>query len=774
MASGAAGLMYQVVWTRDLVLIFGNTTQAIVTTVTAFLAGLGIGSLIGGAIGPRLRRPLTVYGGLEIAVGCFALLMPFAFNAIATAFRSAYLSLPSQEVALIRFGLAFLALIPVTLIMGTTLPVLTRHLVRSDPDVGERIARLYGLNTLGAVVGTVASGFLLIELIGLRETTFVAVGLNVLAGTGALLISRGRSVARQERTEVAKGSIHLGSRQVLLLGVTFVSGLVSLSMEVLWTRILLQATGSSIYIFVAVLAVFLMGIALGSLVYERHKSRIPRITTLGVCLGGAAALTLVPVIVSNLDGPSSLPVVVLLIFPVTGLLGYAFPLTVRLFVESADQASRGVGLLYAANTAGCVVGTVVAGFVLIPTLGTLTSIVLLCLLEGVVGAGLAIFFAHNLRAVRAVLGICLCGALVVMFFVPAVKLTYTQREASGVRHKAHFDDDVASVDVIGGAPKQRELLINGYGITSLTIDTKLLAYLPKVLRPQASSMLTVCFGMGTTYRSSIILGMDTTAVELDPTVPTLMPWFYSDANKYLHNPLGHIVISDGRNYVRLTNKHFDLITADFPPPVWSAGAVVLMTQEFYQEAKARLNPGGIITVFIPYTPTPEQQLFLRTFRSAFPYMTVIRGPRPYGMYLLGSDQPMIFQSSSIEKIFGSPAAQADLANAPDYPRVPVTSWPRIISSLTWMQNGQVNTYTGPGPLLTDDHPNSEYFLLQGASWKSGYVSFEQPAFKLALAVGGLLVVLVVIVAADALFFRRRVPTASSPEALRVREGVSAL
>ena len=135
---------------------------------------------------------------------------------------------------------------------------------------------------------------------------------------------------------------------------------------------------------------------------------------------------------------------------------------------------------------------------------------------------------------------------------------------------------------------------------------------------------------------------------------------------------------------------------------------------------------------------------------------------------------MNFQSSSVEKIFGSPAAQADLANAPDYPRVPVTSWPRIISSLTWMQNGQVNTYTGPGPLLTDDHPNSEYFLLQGASWKSGYVSFEQPAFKLALAVGGLLVVLVVIVAADALFFRRRVRTASSGEAVRVREGVSAL
>ena len=766
MASGAAGLIYQVVWTRDLVLIFGNTTQAIVTTVTAFLAGLGIGSLLGAAIGPKLRRPLSVYGVLEIGVACFAILMPLAFDAIATAFRSAYLSLPPGEVALIRFGLAFFALIPVTLLMGMTLPVLTRHLVTADPDVGERVARLYGLNTLGAVVGTVVSGFLLIELLGLRGTTLVAVALNVIAGTGALLISRRLPIARKERPSVVKRSLHLGRRQLLLLGVTFASGLVSLALEVLWTRVLLQATGSSIYIFVAVLAVFLIGIAGGSLVYERHKSRTPRVSTLGACLAGVATLTLVPVIVSNVDGPSALPVVVLLIVPVTALLGYAFPLTVRLFVESAGQASRGVGLLYAANTAGCVVGTVMAGFVLIPTLGTLTSIVLLCIVEAVLGAGLAIVFARSFRTIRSVLGICLCGALVLMFFVPAASLTYTQRSISA--HMAglptkHFEDSVATIDVVGGPPLHRRLLVNGYGITTLTIDTKLLAYIPKALRPQATSVLTICFGMGTTYRSSIILGMNTTAVELDPTIPSLMSWFYPDANKYLHNPLGHIVISDGRNYVRLTNKHFDLITADFPPPTWGAGTVVLMTHEFYQEAKDRLNPGGILGVFVTYTPKPEQQLFLRTFRASFPYMTVIRGPRPYGMYLLGSDMPMIFHPKSIDKIFGSPSAQSDLANAPDYPRIPTASWPRIISHLTWLQNDQVNAYTGPGPLLTDNDPISEYFLLKGAgSWSSNQLPFERPAFKLALVVGGLLVLLVIGVAVDAWLWRRRVGSTEQP------------
>src|SRR6516164_4572313 len=138
MASGAAGLVYQIVWTRELVLVFGNTTQAVVTTVTAFLGGLGTGALLGGWLSRRMRRPLVVYGCLELGVGCVALLMPWAFSLVATVFRSAYLSLPSGEVAFIRFLLAFVALAPVTVMMGMTLPVLTRHLVRRDPDIGGR------------------------------------------------------------------------------------------------------------------------------------------------------------------------------------------------------------------------------------------------------------------------------------------------------------------------------------------------------------------------------------------------------------------------------------------------------------------------------------------------------------------------------------------------------------------------------------------------------------------------------------------------------------
>jgi len=189
-------------------------------------------------------------------------------------------------VALIRFGLAFVALAPVTILMGMSLPVLTRHLVRADPDVGDRIARLYGLNTLGAVAGLLASGYLLIESIGLRDTTLVAVGLNLCAGGGALVMS-GVSGAAQAGPRPAGPRPPLAGRHRLLLAVTFTSGLVSLALEVLWTRMMLQSTGSSIYVFIAVVAVFLIGIAGGSLIYER-RGRDPRLAALGALLAGGA------------------------------------------------------------------------------------------------------------------------------------------------------------------------------------------------------------------------------------------------------------------------------------------------------------------------------------------------------------------------------------------------------------------------------------------------------------------------------------------------------
>jgi len=753
MASGAAGLIYQVVWTQDLVLVFGDTTQAIVTTVTAFLCGLGVGSLLGAAIGARLRRAIAAYGLLEVAVACVALVMPLVFDTIATVFRSAYLSLPAGEVALIRFALAFGALMPVTAMMGMTLPILTRHLVRADSHVGERVARLYGLNTLGAVMGAVASGYLLIEILGLRVTTLVAVGLNLGAGLGALIISVLLPKAERIRPPTAGSQRRIYGRQRLLLGVTFASGLVSLALEMLWTRLLMQGTGSPVYVFVAILAVYLVGISGGSLAYERRKHRTPRMGTLGLCLASAAVLTLIPLIVSDIKGPPLLSITIVLILPVTALLGYAFPLTVHLYVDSAVHASRGVGFVYAANTAGCVVGTVTAGFVLIPGLGTNTAIMVVCLIDAAIGSGLAIAFARGPgRRLTVAFVFFVTAILVTMNFAPVATLTYQQRYLALSKHPhSHFEDNVAQIDVVGGKPRARRLFINGTPITRLTINTKLLAYIPKALRPNASSMLNICFGMGSTFRSSIILGMHTDAVELDPTVPSLMSRFYSRAGRYLHGRLGRVIISDGRNYVRLSNKHYDLITIDPPPPIWSAEAVVLMTQEFYQEARQRLNPDGVLASYITWSRPETRKLLLRAFAASFPYVTVLQGGRVgaghnrdaalfSGLYLLGSDAPMDFRASTIMKVFGSRAAQTDLAGADNFRTVPVTSWPSIIDQRVWLTDRQVDTYAGAGPPLTDDHPLTEYFMVHDFDLQ--WSAFERVALELAFTVTCLLVLLI--------------------------------
>ena len=191
-ASGAAGLIYQVVWSRELVLVFGNTTQAVATIVTAFMAGLGFGSLVGGRLADTSARPLRLYGLVELAVGAMAALLPLAFRGLAEVYRGVWPSLVERpgELTGVRFTLAVAAVAPATFLMGMTLPLLTRYLVRTLDEAGARLGELYAANTIGAMAGTLLGGFVLIELLGLRLTSYLAVLLNVAAGTGALLLSR--------------------------------------------------------------------------------------------------------------------------------------------------------------------------------------------------------------------------------------------------------------------------------------------------------------------------------------------------------------------------------------------------------------------------------------------------------------------------------------------------------------------------------------------------------------------------------------------------------
>ena len=310
--------------------------------------------------------------------------------------------------------------------------------------------------------------------------------------------------------------------------------------------------------------------------------------------------------------------------------------------------------------------------------------------------------------------------LLTLFELPVVRLTYTQRalQALGAVTR-HYEDVIATVDTVSSpSPAKRQLLINGVGITNLTVDTKLLVYLPYIARPSSNSILIVCFGMGSSYRTAILLGLHTQAVELDPTVPSVMSVYFSDAKQILANPLGSIRIDDGLSYMELTSRHYNIIVTDAPPPSDSAGALELLTEQYYADARSRLTPGGVMSVFIPFgTSACDLRMEIRSFAAVFPHTDVFVSLGGNGLQLIGSKQPISFPPATAEKVLGSPTATADLRLAPDSPVVSVAQWPEIIKSNLWLTGFAVQNYLGLGPLLTEDHPLSEYYLLQGSLLK---------------------------------------------------------
>lgn len=719
--SGASGLIYQVVWSRELVLLFGNTSQAISTIVTAFLFGLGAGAFVGGRLAAGHRNPLRLYGTIEIAVAVLAIGLPSLFPALGTMYANAYTSTSPEELGLIRFGLAFAAVTPATFAMGMTLPALTAFMVRSMEGAAKRLSELYAANTLGAVAGTLIAGYALIELLGLSTTALVAVSLNVTAGIVALIASRRTNDLHLETFQPSITTNGARRRVTqIVYAATFVSGFAALAFEVLWTRMLAEGSGSSIYLFAAILAIFLFGIAAGSAFYG-SRSRPDRDTlgALGICLGaiGLAACATVALGSGPLgDGFYSERPLILL--PATFAMGYAFPLSVRLVTHSAADAATTVGRLYAANTAGSVLGSFAAIFVLASTLGTNTSILWLGALELLVGGALLVV-DHRARGPRLAMPV---GAMAVLGLVAiaapigglpiARTATENRLQQAGVL-VAHREDNIATVDVEGGPLAQRRIYVTGIAMTFLTVDTKFMAYLPKALRPGASDMLDICFGMGSTYRSSLILGMHTDAVELSPSVPGQMGAFFPDANLFLNNPQGRIIIADGRNYVRLSKQRYDVIVVDPPPPIESAGTVVLYTSDFFAEARARLKPGGVFLLWLPYLATLDEfKMHLRTFRSAFPHVKVVLSPSGNGAYMLGSNAPLVFDAAYLASLLGSPSAQADFATAPDDPHLDGAGWANAIQSDDWITDSAVDAFVGNGSVITDDHPVSEYFLIR--------------------------------------------------------------
>jgi len=724
--SGAAALIDEIVWSRQLVLVFGNTTQAVSAILTGFFGGIAIGGVVGGRIADRVRAPLRMYGFLELALVAVVLVTPISFRLINDLYRGIYPALETAPpaLALVRVLLAVLALAPATVLMGATLPTLTRHLTR-NAELSSAFSRLYAANTIGAIAGTAVAGFILIEVLGLSGALAVGAACSGLAGLAALWLSRRARLTSFAPTR-GVGVIRRAPR--LALAVAFISGLTSLGYQVTWMRLLAPGTGNTTYVFTTILTTFLIGLAIGALIFAAIRSWIgdPLRVLAGSQIAAAAlALTgLVLVLVAPHDpipgdtaetlrrlAGASLATVL----PVTIMLGIAFPASSALLPDDGTRAGEGSGLLLGVNTAGAIVGSLVIPFLFIPVLGSPSVIAALALANATLGIVLGVqLVAGTSGRAMAALGGVVAIAIVASAVRPGVLIQPNEAyiDAVGGRLFASTEDEIASVQA-GQIRSTPELWVAGTSMTLLTVDAKLMPVLPLIARPSSENALIVAFGMGSAFRGALIAGLHAEAVELVPGVPKMFGYYYPDAADVLAIPNGRVIIADGRNHLELTDQRFDIIVTDPPPPIESSGAAVISSLEYYEAGRDHLTDRGIMMQWLPYGgPILDFRDHIRTFASVFPEVTLVKGPGRYGVYMLGSSEPITFPEADVRAVLGRPGVLDDISSAYDSPTTTVDGWVDVIAEQTWLTGDAVRDEARPGPLITDDRPRPEYFLLR--------------------------------------------------------------
>lgn len=699
-------------WARQLVLVFGNTTQAISAILTGFFAGMAVGSLAGGRLADRVRSPLRLYGILELLIAAIATATPVLFGRIADVYRAAYpaLELSPTLLGLARFALALVALAPATILMGATLPTLSRYLTRAHAEASLSFGRLYAANTLGGITGAALTGFVLIELFGLTGALVAGVGCSAAAGLAALALGRGVA-AREMRTAPAVAP----RGRTVALAIAFVSGMTSLGYQVLWTRLLSSGTGSTTYVFSAILITFLVGIAIGALLYSAGVGRGSRpVRVLGTTqlLVGAIAVAGMAMIGGDVV-VLPLPVVMLLtMLPATILMGLALPIASGLAAQRDGHIGGDTGALLAANTAGIVVGTFAVPFVLMPLVGSPRAVALLSIANLALGT---ILLTRGDAPRWWRIGPALIAAAAIALVV-GPPLLVDPGAAQVLREGALFasaEDEIASVQA-GTRNGERHLWVAGTSMTTLTVDAKLMPLLPLMARPDARSALVVAFGMGSSYRSALRAGLAVTGVELVPSVPRMFGYYYDDAAAVLASPKAHLVIADGRNHVELTRDRFDIVVVDPPPPIKSAGAAVLYSREFYAACRDRVGQSGVLMEWMPYDQSVEEfRSHVGTFADVFRHVTILFGPGGFGVFMLGSGDPISIDAARARAVLARPGIVADLAATPDGAGRTLDDWAALVPRLLWLSDADARRFAGGAPLITDDRPLTEYFILRG-------------------------------------------------------------
>jgi spermidine synthase len=712
--SGATGLIYEVLWARMLGLVFGATTVAMSAVLAAFMGGLALGSALAARFAGRIKRPVRAYAFIEILVGLYALAVPLLFRGIDRVYARLWQQFHPgfYGFAFSRFLLATSVLLIPTALMGATLPVLVAALQRSSQNIAGAIARLYTWNLTGAIAGVIAAGFFLLPRFGVRTTIWIAAAVNLAIGLAAFLLDS-KSVGIQTNVvdEVRHdriGEINRPLPQAALtrfwLFCAFTSGFVTITMQVVWSRILAMIIGSSTYAFSIVLALFLLGLTLGAYLVSGSKNADARWLRRAVLLVEMlTAFTLFLSLKLTSATPDFLIVIafrlginswtgllalqiaaaaLLILVPAT-LMGMVMPLVLmwaggtsqlESIAGCSQSGVRLVGHSYALNTIGAIAGAIAASFLLIP--GTSTRFTIFCAAALCLIVGAIAYEPRRMTSDRALaqsLSIGVAVTLVLAMFAgwPRLNLNALSTGAydSYVRVLARSRGAIPEKDQNDGAGNHQLLMYEegrtatvsvrrDWGITSVAINGRtnasdaddmptqvMLGQLGVLTAPRSGHALIVGFATGVTAGSvlqSPIESID--CVEIEPAAVASSRYFGHVNNQPLSDSRLRLIIDDARTYLRVNPATYDLIISE-PSHPWVPGVANLFTREFFSLGRARLKDDGVFVQWLQIYQLSTESLrsVLATFHETFPHVAVFRvqgAAKGKDLILIGSGAPI--------------------------------------------------------------------------------------------------------------------------------------
>ena len=755
--AGATSLGFELLWTNQFVTVFGNSSYAVSVVLCAYMCGLGIGGLAGGRLVDSARWRTAAFGLVEIAVAGWALVMPFLLDGLRKIAPILAALVPESLPAatLVRFALAFLVLAVPCILIGATFPLLCRVVVASRDDIGRRIGILYSWNTLGSAIGCVVTGCWLLEWLGLRQTNFWLVAVNLTIGC-VVLAWRGEAPAEPKSSvetaaavstsEANANSPSLSDRS--LLAITFMNGLAGIICEVVWFRYLdfLLFLGHPAYVFPAILCIYLIGLGIGAFFFQRWaRKRSPSVQMLCrvevlLALVLLASFAFGALLFSSGPPPplGVMGMTWVTVLPPAILMGFAYPLICSLYNTNPKKLGSRTGIFVAMNTAGTVIGSLLPVFVLIPLIGIQGSLLAAC---GIFGAiGVALFFFRSCREKRPArfAAGCFVSVLLLLAFVPH-QICRRVFLGMGFPLAGHTDILFYREGRTGTAivardrlNRQKVLYVNGNPeAPTLYADQlcfKLLGDLGPLLHSKPSDVLMVCFGGGIAAGAVECLPdvQALTVVDLEGSVIDAAHVLSKENNAVLQNPKTHVVIDDGRNYIVNSHRKWPVIITDSTHPK-APDSWVLYSREFYRQVQSRLSDDGVFVQWVPFhdLSVEEYKIIIRTFQSVFPHTSlwVADGMNERGQFitytlLVATPQRLNIAPFRLQERLNAPPVNHDLQN------YGLASAAGVLEAFLCGEE-KVRQWVGAGPVNTDDLPLTYYITKYASGSKMGNGALAQ-------------------------------------------------